>query len=153
MYQLIMITAVLSTLHNSPINRKDVNCLATAVYSEARGESLKDRYGIAHLVMNRVDSGRYPSQPCEVIYEQRRNKYTNKLTDMFTGIHSIHPDRTSKAWKDSVITASLVLLGKSKDPTNGATLVYAPLKCTPNWDFTKTTATLETKTLKFLKEN
>src|SRR5215218_3433674 len=43
------------------------NCLATAVYFEARGESLEGQLAVAHVVMNRATSGRYPSDWCSVV--------------------------------------------------------------------------------------
>ena len=43
------------------------NCLATAVYFEARGESLEGQLAVAHVVMNRAASHRYPPDICSVV--------------------------------------------------------------------------------------
>jgi spore germination cell wall hydrolase CwlJ-like protein len=43
------------------------NCLATAVYFEARGESVEGQLAVARVVMNRAASGRYPSDWCSVV--------------------------------------------------------------------------------------
>ncbi len=43
------------------------NCLATAVYFEARGELLEGQLAVAHVVMNRAASGRYPPDYCSVV--------------------------------------------------------------------------------------
>src|SRR6478672_8005812 len=43
------------------------NCLATAVYFEARGESLEGQMAVARVVMNRAASGRYPPDWCSVV--------------------------------------------------------------------------------------
>jgi spore germination cell wall hydrolase CwlJ-like protein len=43
------------------------NCLATAVYFEARGESLEGQLAVARVVMNRALSGRYPTDWCSVV--------------------------------------------------------------------------------------
>jgi spore germination cell wall hydrolase CwlJ-like protein len=45
----------------------EANCLATAVYFEARGESLEGQLAVAHVVMNRASSGRYPPDWCSVV--------------------------------------------------------------------------------------
>jgi spore germination cell wall hydrolase CwlJ-like protein len=45
----------------------EVSCLATAVYFEARGESLEGQLAVAEVVMNRAGSGRYPSSWCAVV--------------------------------------------------------------------------------------
>jgi spore germination cell wall hydrolase CwlJ-like protein len=42
-------------------------CLATAVYFEARGESLDGQLAVARVVMNRAASGQYPTTWCEVV--------------------------------------------------------------------------------------
>lgn len=46
---------------------QQANCLATAVYFEARGESLEGQLAVADVVMNRAASGQYPSTWCEVV--------------------------------------------------------------------------------------
>jgi N-acetylmuramoyl-L-alanine amidase len=42
-------------------------CLATAVYFEARGESLEGQLAVARVVMNRAASGKYPASWCETV--------------------------------------------------------------------------------------
>ncbi len=51
---------------NAPLDEQ-TNCLATAVYFESRGESLEGQLAVAHVVMNRAASGRYPSDWCGVV--------------------------------------------------------------------------------------
>ena len=51
---------------NAPLD-EETNCLATAVYFEARGESLEGQLAVAHVVMNRASSGRYPPDWCGVV--------------------------------------------------------------------------------------
>lgn len=46
---------------------EQANCLATAVYFEARGESLEGQLAVARVVMNRAVSGRYPPDWCSVV--------------------------------------------------------------------------------------
>jgi N-acetylmuramoyl-L-alanine amidase len=45
----------------------ETNCLATAVYFEARGESLEGQLAVARVVINRASSGRYPGTWCDVV--------------------------------------------------------------------------------------
>src|SRR6185437_15614301 len=51
---------------NAPLDQ-ETNCLATAAYFEARGESLEGQLAVAHVVMNRASSGRYPPDWCGVV--------------------------------------------------------------------------------------
>jgi hypothetical protein len=46
------------------------NCLATAVYFEARGESLEGQLAVAKVVMNRAASLRYPPDYCGVVKQR-----------------------------------------------------------------------------------
>ena len=46
---------------------QETNCLATAVYFEARGESLEGQLAVARVVMNRAASGKYPPSWCATI--------------------------------------------------------------------------------------
>ena len=46
---------------------QETNCLATAVYFEARGESLEGQLAVARVVMNRAASGRYATDWCGVV--------------------------------------------------------------------------------------
>ena len=46
---------------------QEANCLATAVYFEARGESVDGQLAVARVVMNRAASGQYPTTLCGVV--------------------------------------------------------------------------------------
>ncbi len=46
---------------------EQATCLATAVYFEARGESLEGQLAVADVVMNRAGSDRYPGSWCDVV--------------------------------------------------------------------------------------
>jgi len=54
---------------------KEWYCLAEALYFEARGESLKGQIAVAEVILNRVDSRRYPDTICGVVQQgqHRRN--------------------------------------------------------------------------------
>lgn len=45
----------------------EANCIATAVYFEARGESLEGQLAVARVIMNRAASGRYPASWCQTV--------------------------------------------------------------------------------------
>jgi len=46
---------------------EEANCVATAVYFEARGEALEGQLAVARVVMNRASSGQYPASWCSVV--------------------------------------------------------------------------------------
>ena len=45
---------------------EQANCIAVAVYHEARGESLEGQLAVARVIMNRAASGKYPPSWCGV---------------------------------------------------------------------------------------
>ena len=50
------------------ISEHDVHCIATAVYTEANMQSLEEKLGVIHVIMNRVRSKRFGKDACEVVY-------------------------------------------------------------------------------------
>ena len=70
---------------------EQANCLATAVYFEARGESSEGQLAVAKVVMNRAASGRYPGTWCEVVKQHAQFSFVR---------HGEFPsiDTASTAW-------------------------------------------------------
>ena len=48
---------------------KQEACLATAIYHEARGETLKGQFAVAEVILNRVGVTRYPNSICGVVFQ------------------------------------------------------------------------------------
>jgi spore germination cell wall hydrolase CwlJ-like protein len=46
---------------------RDLECLAQAIYFEARGEPLDGQLAVGAVIVNRANSGRYPSDYCSVV--------------------------------------------------------------------------------------
>lgn len=62
-------------------------CLRDAIYFEARGEGLKGQFAVAEVILNRVDSSRYPQSICGVVKQSCQFSYncdgrSDKPTDM-----------------------------------------------------------------------
>ena len=49
--------------------RRQVNCLAKAIYFEARSESVDGQFAVARVILNRTESGHYPDTICGVVYQ------------------------------------------------------------------------------------
>jgi spore germination cell wall hydrolase CwlJ-like protein len=78
----------------------ETNCLATAVYFEARGESLEGQLAVARVVINRAASGRYPPDWCSVV----------KQPYQFSFVHNgqfPQADTGSDAWRKAEAIAEL----------------------------------------------
>jgi spore germination cell wall hydrolase CwlJ-like protein len=84
---------------NAPLD-EETNCLATAVYFEARGESLEGQLAVAHVVINRAVSGRYASDWCGVVKQPAQFSFVRHGT--FPSINT-----NSEAWKKAEAVAQL----------------------------------------------
>ena len=70
---------------------EQANCLATAVYFEARGESVEGQLAVARVVVNRAASGRYPPDWCSVVKQPAQFSFVRHR--QFPSI-----DTASSAW-------------------------------------------------------
>ena len=99
-------------------------CLALNVYHEARSEPLQGQAAVAHVVLNRVASGRWPDDVCSVIHQGYEK---GRFRCQFTWYCDGKPDEPTEilAWAKSVLVANQVLTGVVPDVTNGATHYHA----------------------------
>ena len=73
----------------------EANCIAVAVYHEARGESLEGQLAVAQVIKNRAMSGKYPSDWCGVVKQPWQFSFVR---------HGQFPsvDVNSEAWRKAV---------------------------------------------------
>jgi spore germination cell wall hydrolase CwlJ-like protein len=99
-------------------------CLALNVYHEARSEPLQGQAAVAHVVLNRVASGRWPDDVCSVVHQgYEKGRFRCQFTWYCDG-KSDEP-KEIVAWSKSVLVADQVLKGVVPDVTNGATHYHA----------------------------
>jgi spore germination cell wall hydrolase CwlJ-like protein len=49
--------------------RRQANCLAKAIYFEARSESVDGQFAVARVILNRTENPHYPDTICRVVYQ------------------------------------------------------------------------------------
>ena len=54
-----------------------IECLAVAIFFEARDQPLSGQYAVAEVVMNRVMSDRWPNTICDVVFQPRQFSFTH----------------------------------------------------------------------------
>jgi spore germination cell wall hydrolase CwlJ-like protein len=83
------------------------DCLANAVYFEARGESLEGQLAVAEVVLNRSRSGRYPATWCGVVTQHAQFSFVRR---------GVIPaaNRGSDAWKRAVAIARIAQQGATR---------------------------------------
>lgn len=54
-----------------------VMCLAAAIFFEARDQHPDGQYAVANVVINRVESPRWPNDICSVVFQERAFSFTH----------------------------------------------------------------------------
>ena len=109
---------------NAPLDEQ-TNCLATAVYFEARGESAEGQLAVARVVMNRAASGRYPPDWCSVVKQHAQFSFVR---------HGEFPsvDTNSYAWQKAEAVAQLAVTNVVPSLSNDV-LWYHANYVAPTW--------------------
>ncbi len=109
---------------------EDWKCLSEALYFEARGESVRGQFAVAEVILNRVESGRFPNTVCGVIRQGTGKKYQCQFTYTCDGRKEVI--REKKAYERVAKVARLALRGAGQPLTAGATH-YHTKSVRPSW--------------------
>ncbi len=71
---------VAQTVDAAPTAYGDRECLARAVYFEARGEPLEGQLAVAQVILNRVASGRFADTVCAVVNQRGQFSFDRSRT-------------------------------------------------------------------------
>lgn len=102
------------------------DCLANTVYFEAATEPLEGQVAVAEVVLNRMNSGRYPTTICGVVLQPAQFSYVR-------GGRIPRVDRTSEDWRRAVGVARLVQAGAASRLLPTDTLWYHADYVAPAW--------------------
>jgi spore germination cell wall hydrolase CwlJ-like protein len=108
-------------------SRIEINCLAKNIYHEARGEPLHGQIAVAQVTINRVASGKFQNNICNVVYADRQFSWTIGRTKKIKDI---------KAWEASVAVATAVLTNSIHLPDFKA-LYFHTKQVKPRWKYSK----------------
>lgn len=108
----------------APSGGDDWQCLRKAIYFEARGETIKGQFAVAEVILNRVDSRRFPGSVCSVVHQ----------SGQFSFLHDGHSDnmRERGAIDRAGRIARLMLDGAPRGLTAGATYFHTT-GVRPSW--------------------
>nr|WP_243405107.1 cell wall hydrolase [Pelagivirga sediminicola] len=108
----------------------DWRCLSEALYFEARGETVKGQFAVAEVILNRVDSPRYPNTVCGVIRQGTGQKYACQFTYTCDGRAEVIAE--PRAFERVGKIADIMVSGASRPLTDGATH-YHTKSVSPGW--------------------
>ena len=117
--ELVEMTSAPATLSD------ELECLAGAIYFEAKSESLAGQLAVGRVVVARANSGRFPSSYCGVVYQPSQFSFVRGGT-----MPSIN--RSSRAWDRAVRIARIADKGLWESPVEGAMFFHATY-VSPRW--------------------
>ena len=101
------------------------DCLANAVYFEARGEPIEGQLAVAEVVLNRAGSGKYPTSLCGVVTQPWQFSFVrNRIIPA--------ADRSSEAWRKAVAIARIAQ-DRVSDQLTDDVLWYHADYVAPSW--------------------
>ncbi|MGF1463544.1 MAG: cell wall hydrolase [Maricaulaceae bacterium] len=109
---------------------RGLNCLAEAVYYEARSESFVGQLAVAEVVLNRVRHRAYPNSICEVVYQGEHRATGCQFSFACDGSNAFAP--FGAAWSKARKVAAHALLDLPRSVTRRATH-YHTIAVSPVW--------------------
>ena len=96
--------ALVDRYANEAALNEQSNCIAVAVYHEARGETLEGQLAVARVIMNRAASGKYPSSWCGTVKQPWQFSFVNPRDGRMPGV-----DKASNSWRKALGVTRLAL--------------------------------------------
>ena len=115
----------------------EMECLAGAIYFESRGEPLAGQLAVGQVIINRAESGLFPSDYCGVVFQRSQFSFVRGGT-------MPRIDRGSAAWSKATAIARIAHEGLWESEARDALFFHANY-VRPSWSRTKIArATIDT---------
>ncbi|GAA3694479.1 hypothetical protein GCM10022268_01580 [Sphingomonas cynarae] len=101
---------------DSSVSGETLRCLAGAIYFESKGEPLSGQLAVAQVILNRVKSGRFPTDICSVVTQRGQFSFVR-------GGRIPVIDEARKTWRTAVAVAR-VAVDKAWDTVAGTALYF-----------------------------
>jgi spore germination cell wall hydrolase CwlJ-like protein len=120
------LASMVAELRSPEPGSRELECLATGIYFEAKSESLKGQLAVGQVIANRAESGgRFPSTYCGVLFQRGQFSFVHG--------HSLpHVSHSSKQWQTAVAIAKIVDQDL-KEPVVGNALFFHARYVSPGW--------------------
>ena len=117
-------------LGNALASSRELECLADAIYYEARGETPSGQAAVAQVVMNRVRHPAFPKSICGVVFQGAYNRTGCQFSFACDG--SMRRARDVGAWNRARKIASRALTGTMANEVGSATHFHT-INVSPGW--------------------
>jgi spore germination cell wall hydrolase CwlJ-like protein len=120
----------LTSIH--PQNRPNFQwkCLAEALYFEARGEPVKGQFAVAEVILNRVDSPKFPNSICKVVNQGTGRRHACQFSYTCDGkLERV----VNRAVYDQVVGIARVMINGGMRQLSGGATYYHTTSVQPPW--------------------
>jgi hypothetical protein len=116
---------------NAASEVEQLDCLAEAIYYEARSEPSLGQLAVAQVVMNRVRHSAWPNSTCDVVYQGSERRTGCQFS--FTCDGSLAREPRGSSWRRARLIAEYAGMGFGSDVTRRATH-YHTVAVDPYWN-------------------
>lgn len=111
-------------------------CLAEAIYFEARGEGVEGQKAIAEVVLQRTHDHNFPSTVCGVVY-QGAETAGHACQFSFACNGAMRQSKAPEAWRRAKMMASSIISGALRlDGETGKAVAFHATNVSPGWSAT-----------------
>jgi len=118
--------AMVADLRTGEPGSRELECLATGIYFESKGEPLAGQLAVGQVIANRAESGgRFPSTYCGVLFQRGQFSFVH-------GGRLPHVSHDNRQWQTAVAIAKIVD-GNLKESKVGNALFFHARYVSPGW--------------------
>ncbi len=117
--------AMVASLDDGAPETDALRCIAIGVYYESRSESLEGQLAVAHVIINRANSGRFASTPCGVLTQRGQFSFVRG------GVLPTPPN--GQQWRTAVAIARVASAEQWPNAAPGAMFFHAS-RVSPGWN-------------------
>jgi N-acetylmuramoyl-L-alanine amidase len=119
------LASMVAQLRASEPGSRELECLATGIYFESKGEPLAGQLAVGKVIANRADSGRFPRTYCGVLFQRGQFSFIHGRS-----LPSVA--RSGKQWQTAVAIAKIVDQDLKESPAGDALFFHARY-VSPGW--------------------
>jgi len=122
---------IFGALTEKEFRARELRCMATAIYFEARGESVRGQIAVGQVVMTRVRSDFYPKTICGVVFQGQWNKNACQFSFACDGATDVPKEK--EQWAAALDVAKQVISGKAHLSDIAEATHYHAVYVRPHW--------------------
>ena len=120
------LVSMVAQLRGSDAGSRELECLATGIYFESKGEPLAGQLAVGRVIANRADSGgRFPSTYCGVLFQRGQFSFVH-------GGRLPYVAHSNKQWQTAVAVAKIVDQDLQQSSVGNALFFHARY-VSPGW--------------------